>query len=60
MFLFTARKKSVDFQRYVRRLIDLTGPTRACSTGIERSSSTGRSDTSAASLRRKRPINCAS
>lgn len=36
MALFTFRKKSVDFQRYVRRLIDLTSPNRACSTGTER------------------------
>jgi hypothetical protein len=36
MPLFTSRKKSVDFQRYVRRLIDLTSPIRACSTGTER------------------------
>ena len=36
MALFSFRKKSVDFQRYVRRLIDLTGPNRAHSTGTER------------------------
>jgi hypothetical protein len=36
MFLFSARKKSADFQRYMRRLIDLTSPNRASSTGTER------------------------
>lgn len=29
MFSFSTRKKSVDFQRYIRRLIDLTTPNRA-------------------------------
>lgn len=36
MFSFSARKKSVDFQRYVRRLIDLTIPNRAGATNVER------------------------
>jgi hypothetical protein len=36
MSLFSFRKKNTDFQRYMRRLIDLTGPIRACSTGTER------------------------
>ena len=36
MFLFAARKKSDDFQRYIRRLIDVTSPNRAYSSGTER------------------------
>jgi hypothetical protein len=36
MFSFSARKKNVDFQRYIRRLIDRTSPNRAGSGCMER------------------------
>jgi hypothetical protein len=36
MFFFSARKKNVDFQRYIRRLIDLTSPNRGGSGCMER------------------------
>jgi hypothetical protein len=36
MFSFTARKKRVDFQGYIRRLIDLTSPNRANSEELQR------------------------
>ena len=35
MFSFSARKKNVDFQRYIHRLIDLTSPNRAGSGYME-------------------------
>jgi hypothetical protein len=36
MFSFSTRKKSVDFQRYIRRLIDRTSPNRGGSASMER------------------------
>lgn len=36
MFSFSSRKKNVDFQRYIRRLIDLTSPNRGSSASMER------------------------
>ena len=36
MFSFSARKKTVDFQRYIRRLIELTRPNRGGSASMDR------------------------
>ena len=36
MFSFTARKKAVEYQRYIRRMIDLTIPNKSNSASTER------------------------